>query len=122
MNTDDQNLKSHLKSSFELKSNEPAPDFEKTWQAAESRYLKSKRRYRMISGIAASAVMIAIVLSMQSQGPTPQLPELNLADGIMSSTQWSAPSDVLMPKHSVDVYQDIPSLGESSELPEGSLL
>ena len=121
MNTEDKKLKAELKSSYDSKTG-TAPDFDQTWLAAESRYRKSKRRYRTLTGIAASTALIAIVLSMQSQKPVQPLQDMNLAGGMMSSTQWTAPSDVLMPKHSVDVYQDIPSLIKSIELPEGSLL
>jgi hypothetical protein len=40
----------------------------------------------------------------------------------MNSTLWSAPSDVLMPEHAIDIYQDIPDMPVSTDFIEGTLL
>jgi hypothetical protein len=45
-----------------------------------------------------------------------------IADALMNSTTWTAPSDVLMPDHQFDIYRDIPVLDQSTISEEGTLL
>ena len=100
----------------------PVPGFDETWMAAEARYLVEKRKFRMVTGVAASLALIAIVIGMAAPDGQQTLPEFELASGLMNSTLWSAPSDALMPDYSVDIYQDIPEMPVSTDLLGGALL
>jgi len=98
------------------------PGFDETWVAAEARFLVEKRRYRLVTGFAASLAMVAIVLGMLPPDGRQELPDFELAAGMMNTTLWSAPSDVLMPQYSTDVYQDIPEIPVSTDLNGETLL
>ena len=95
------------------------PSFEETMAAAERQTGRSGARLKVVAGIAA-AVVAALVL-----WPTRE-PELTddflIADSLMNSTTWTAPSDALMPEHQFDIYQETPFLNESTISPEGTLL
>jgi len=41
---------------------------------------------------------------------------------LLESTSWVAPSDVLLPKHEIDLYQDLPAFSVSTRPAEGALL
>ena len=96
-----------------------APSFAAAWQAAERRHAMSRRRNRVFAG--AAAVIAAVVVGMLLQAP-PSNGEYIAMDELMSSTSWTAPSDVLLPEHEFDIYQELPSLLESTETGGGSLL
>ena len=98
------------------------PGFDETWAAAEARFLVEKRRYRMVTGVAASLALVAIVLGMLPPDGRQELPDFELAAGMMNTTLWSAPSDVLMPRYPTDVYQDIPEIPVSTDLNGEALL
>lgn len=115
-------LKKAIRQAFDSKTGETIPEFDATWSAAEVRYRTSKRRYRIMTGVAASAVLFAIVLNMQFSPPSPELLEFDLDAALMTSTQWHAPSDVLMPELRFDFYQDVPELIPSTDFTKGLLL
>ena len=96
-----------------------APSFDAAWQAAERRYARSRRRNRGLAG--AAAVVAAVLIGLLLQAP-PDAGDYIEIDELMSSTSWSAPSDVLLPEHEFDIYQELPSLLESTESAGGSLL
>ena len=95
-----------------------APSFDRTWAAAEARYRRSRRRY---AGFAAAMVAAAAVLVVLNTGPEPQ-DDSWIGDELLSSTSWSAPSDVLLPEREFDIYQDLPSLNTSTKAADGALL
>jgi hypothetical protein len=99
-----------------------APGFEETWLAAEARYLAQKRQYRMVTAVAVSFALVAIVIGLLPADEPQQLPDFELAAGLMNTTLWSAPSDVLLPEHPIDIYQDLPEIPASTDLNEGTLL
>ena len=115
-------LKETIRQAFDSKTGETIPEFDATWSAAEARFRTSKRRYRIMTGVAASAALLAIVLSMQFSQQSPQLLEFDLATALMTSTQWHAPSDVLMPEHRFDIYRDVPELIPSTDFTKGLVL
>lgn len=98
------------------------PGFDETWTAAEARFLVEKRRYRMVTGVAASLALVVIVLGMLGPDGRQELPDFELAAAMMNTTLWSAPSDVLMPQYPIDIYQDIPEIPVSTDLNGETLL
>ena len=97
-----------------------APAFDRVWAGAEERYYSSRRRYAWLAG--AAAVVATVVIALNAGTPTPKgTPYIEMAE-LMNSTSWVAPSDVLLPNHEIDLYQDLPTLIESTEPAEGALL
>lgn len=96
-----------------------APSFADAWQAAGRRYRMNRRRNRLLAG--AAAVFVAVIAGALLQ-ESPGSGGYVEIDELMSSTSWYAPSDVLLPEHEFDIYQDLPSLLESTETAGGSLL
>jgi len=99
-----------------------APAFDKVWAAAKSQHLKERQRYATFSGMAAALAMIAIVAGLWSSQEAETSDDYLIADSLLNTTQWSAPSDALMPTHEFDIYREIPFLMESTDLEEGTLL
>ena len=96
------------------------PTFAATWQAAERRLAARRRQYRVLAGAAALVAAVAVGLLLR----TPSVPDTSYVeiDELMGSTSWVAPSDVLLPEHQFDIYQELPSLLESTDAAGGSLL
>jgi hypothetical protein len=96
------------------------PTFEETWQAAERRYATSRRRHRGLTAAAGLAVAAIVATALL----TPTADEVTYVEAaeLLGSTSWSAPSDVLLPEYQFDIYQELPSLIESTEPAGGSLL
>jgi len=96
--------------------------FADVWDAAEERLGRSRKQYRAAGGIAATIAVMAIVAGFWPD----QQPELSddflIADALMNSTSWSAPSDVLIPQRQFDIYQEIDFLNGSTNGQEGTLL
>ena len=98
------------------------PAFTKIWAAAQAEHHGSRRRYRMFGGIAAAAAVVGIAVGLWPGKQAELSGDYLIADALLNSTSWSAPSDMLMPEHHFDVYQEIPFLIESTNSLEGSLL
>ena len=114
----DEELKNALKGAYQVAEGKP-PSFEETMTAAERRIGGSGARLKVIAGMAA-AVVVALVLWPARE---PELTdEFLIADSLLNSTTWMAPSDALMPEHQFDIYQETPFLNESTISPEGTLL
>ncbi len=96
------------------------PEFEATFAAAESRAATGIRRRRMAFGLAAVASVVAIATSLLL--PREEEWQYINPDDLANSTVWVAPSDVLLPEHSIDIYRDIPVLIESTDSNGGALL
>ena len=118
----EEQMRKEIAGAIASKDAESAPGFEETWLAAEARYRAIRRRYRMVTGVAASLALIGIVIGMSLSTGLEELPEFELAASLMNSTLWSAPSDVLMPEYSIDIYQDVPEIFAPIDLIEGTLL
>ena len=85
--------------------------FEAIWQRAEATYAASRRRY---TGFAAAAVIIAVVAVVFGvRAPVDEATHIEMVD-LLDSTYWSAPSDVLLPEREFDIYQELPTLFEST--------
>ncbi|NQV86491.1 MAG: hypothetical protein HQ492_05380 [Woeseiaceae bacterium] len=87
------------------------PDFEVVFGAAE-RQLRDRRRIRF-AGVAAGVGLAVLALSLL---PTTEH-EFSYVDMVelTATTQWSAPSDSLLPEHQFDVYRELPRLFESTD-------
>lgn len=114
-------LNDALRDTMRDRAGTPAPDFEEVWAAAEQRYERARRRYTAVGGVAAAVAVIAIVAALRPGEPPPD-DEFLIADALMNSTTWQAPSDALLPDYRDDIYGEIPVLMESTDLNEGSLL
>jgi len=97
-----------------------APAFDKVWADAETRHRESRRRYAWLASAAAALAAIVVVLNIGAE-PENTINFIELAE-LMESTSWVAPSDVLLPEHQIDLYQDLPTLIESTKPVEGALL
>ncbi|MGB5411960.1 MAG: hypothetical protein WBN09_10555 [Woeseiaceae bacterium] len=95
------------------------PDFDTIMQAAERR--AGKRRWPRVAAAAAIAVLAAVVVLNVTQPPVDDTAFIEM-NAFMSSTSWSAPSDVLLPKSRINIYEDVPRLMESTEDYGGALL
>lgn len=93
--------------------------FDSVWAEADRR-LAVRRRRRIGSGLAA-AVIVTAVAAMLLQSKTPAWEYVD-PDDFVTSTTWQAPSDVLLPEHRIDIYEEIPVLIESTEIDGGTLL
>ena len=113
----DKELKQRLKASLEARQGE-GPEFDATWDAAERRHRASSARYRRFAGVAAMAAIVIILMQLPDRDQGPYLTEADL----MSSTQWLAPSDVLLPKHEFDLYGELPVLIDINGIEKGSPL
>ena len=96
------------------------PDFGNVFSRAEARVALARRRRLYAGGIAAAAVVLAVVVRLT----TPQQPDWQYVDPeqFASRTSWEAPSDVLLPEHRVDLFEEIPVFIEGTEIDGGSLL
>ena len=122
MSMNEETMKEAVNKSLAARDAQPQPDFDKTWLAAEGRYLAWQRRQRTFIAVAASVALFAVLLTVMPPDEQAELPNFEIAAEMMKSTQWHAPSDVLMPEYSIDIYGDLPQLPESTDIYEGTLL
>lgn len=121
----DDALKRELKQAFDAAQPHVVPPFDETYAIAADRAGRQRTRIRL--GLAA-ALMITVTAGMllwpALEPGVSELPgdDLLIADALMNSTTWRAPSDALLPDHAFDIYQDIPFGDVSTDLEEGSLL
>ena len=95
------------------------PDFDNIMRAAEQQ--ASRRRWPRMAAVAAVAVLAAVVVLNVTQPPLDDTAFIEM-NAFMSSTSWSAPSDVLLPESRINFYEDVPTLMESTEDYGGALL
>lgn len=96
------------------------PAFKDVFAAAEARVAARNRRRRALAGVAAAGVVVLVTLTVMR----PAEHEWQYVDPeeFASSTNWVAPSDVLLPERRFDIYEEIPVLIESTASDEGALL
>jgi len=117
-----ENMQEKLQEALAVVHAEQAPPFADVWAAAERRQAVSRKRNTGMVGMAAAIAVVVATFSLWSANEAEVVDEFLIADALLNSTQWSAPSDLLMPEHQFDLYQDLPLLMESTESQEGSLL
>lgn len=97
-----------------------APGFDATWATAEARASARRNHGWMVGGAAVAAIAVAITVGLLR--PAEQDWQFVNPDIFESGTSWVAPSDVLLPEHQFDIYNDIPVLIESTKTEGGTLL
>lgn len=95
------------------------PAFDAVWQAAELRLAAARQRRRRLAAMAAVVAVLALILQLRS--PDEEVRYIDTAE-LLDSTVWTAPSDVLLPKHEFDIYQELPELPTSTNTAGGTLL
>lgn len=115
----DTELKKRLKSALQAIEGAAAPDFESTWAKAERRYHASRRRYRRFARVAVAAVVAFVAVVIWPRDGNDHNALYLEKEDLMSSTQWFAPSDVLLPEHRFDLYGELPVLIETTEIHRG---
>jgi len=118
---EDQIRKTLKKAYAGTQSGQPS-SFDDVWTAAETEYGRAQKRYRVTGGIAAAIAVMAIVAGLWPYQTQDLSDEFLIADALLNSTSWSAPSDTLIPQHQFDIYQEIDFLSGSTNGQEGSLL
>ena len=118
----DEKLKQQLQDSLQSMQGGDAPEFDAMWANAEQRHRATRSRYRRIAGFTTAAAVAATAFMLWPlNGNNVAGPYLTEED-LMSSTQWLAPSDVLLPEHQFDIYGELPVLIETNDIDEGSSL
>lgn len=120
MSGDDRLLAEALKRS--APEGAPAPSFDDVFGRAEAELdRRVRRRYFGVAGAVASAALVAIGLLVLAPEETPPAETLQIT-GLLDSTNWAAPSDVLLPEHEFDIFEELPEPMESTVPAEGALL
>lgn len=120
MSNDDKQLADAIKQSSPAAT--PVPPFDAVFERAEAEFERRvRRRYLSVAGAVASVLVIAVVLLVYAPDETPR-PEPLQITGLLDSTSWVAPSDVLLPEHEFDIFEELPEPMESTEPAEGALL
>lgn len=121
MNDNDGILRTRLQN-LQQQIDGEAPDFNTIFEVAER---QSRVRHRVqLTGLAAAATIAVVALGLLST----QEDEFIYVDveELTATTQWSAPSDSLLPQHQFDLYRDLPGMFESTDMStntdEGALL
>lgn len=117
----DEQLKNELQSAFDSAEGKP-PLFKETWAAAETQHARNRQRNKAVAGLAAAAAVLAVTVLLWPAQQAEITDEFMIADSLLNSTSWFAPSDALLPEHQFDIYRDIPVLNGSTISREGTLL
>jgi hypothetical protein len=118
----DNNIREQLQDAMGAIHKQAPPAFDDVWAAAEMQHQQARRRYATFSGVAAAVAMVAVVAGLWSSQDAERPDDYLIADSLLNSTLWLAPSDTLMPQHEFDIYREIPFLMESTDPEEGTLL
>ena len=115
-------MRSLVKPAFDEAHSAIAPEFDEVWANAESEYGRARWHHKLIAGLAVAVAVVAVVASLWPAGEPGMGDDYLIADALMNSTLWLAPSDSLLPEHQFDIYQGPPFLIESTISLEGTLL
>ena len=117
MKPDDQELRRALRQASP--ADPETPSFAHTMEAAAQRAGRRRHRVHLAAAAAVAAITVVVILDRQpgvAQGGYIEMAEL------LETTSWTAPSDALLPESRFDIYQDLPTLMESTEGNAGALL
>jgi len=118
----DKEVKQELREALQMMQGDDVPEFDVLWASAVAQHRASRLRYQRFAGFAtAAAIAVTAFMIWPLNGNNGTASYLTEED-LMSSTQWLAPSDVLLPKHQYDIYGELPVLIETNDVDEGSLL
>ena len=118
----DEKLKEQLQDSLQSMQGGDAPEFDAMWANAEQQHRTSRLRYQRIVGFTTAAAVAATAFMLWPLNGNDAAYIYLTKEDLMSSTQWVAPSDVLLPKHQFDIYSDLPVFIETNDIDEGSPL
>ena len=118
----DEKLKQQLRDSLQSMQGDDAPEFDAIWSNAERQHRASSSRYQQFAGFVAAVAVATIAFVLWPLNGNNGAPNYLTEEDLMSSTQWVAPSDVLLPEHRIDIYGELPVLIETNDFDEGSLL
>jgi hypothetical protein len=118
----DNELKQKLQDSLQSIQSDDVLEFDAVWADAETRHHASRLRYARIAGIATAAAIAVMAFMIWPLNGDNMTGNYLTEEDLMSSTQWLAPSDVLLPDHRFDIYGELPVLINTNDLDEGSLL
>lgn len=121
MNQDDKHLAEALRRTAPEEASAPA--FDDVFGRAEAQYERSqRRRFAGVAAAVASVAVVALVVTFVSTEDTVVVPEPVQLAGLLDTTSWVAPSDVLLPEHEFDIFEELPEPMKSTESAEGALL
>ena len=115
----DHDIRESLKQAFDVADRAP-PNFESMLADAEAGLRRRRIRTRFAT-VAAAAVLALVVGLWSSKAPVPG-DDFRIADALLNSTSWAAPSDVLLPDHQFDIYREVSFPMPSTNSQEGTLL
>ncbi|NOX68484.1 MAG: hypothetical protein GXP15_04805 [Gammaproteobacteria bacterium] len=98
------------------------PEFASVLQRAEQRHARGARHYRLVAAVAVIASVAAVTLVQWPNREEAVEDEFLIASSLLETTQWVAPSDVLLPQHQFDIYRDMPVFMRSTDAEKGTLL
>ena len=118
----DEKLRQPLRDSLQSMQGDDAPPFDAIWSNAEQQHRISRSRYQQFAGFAAAAAVATIAFVLWPLNGNNGAPIYLTEEDLLSSTQWVAPSDVLLPEYRIDIYGELPVLIDTNDFDEGSLL
>ncbi len=118
----DQRLREKLKDSLQSVQGGDAPEFDAMWSNAERQHRAARSRYQKIAGFAGASAVAAVAFMLWPLNDNNVTGIYLTEEDLLSSTQWIAPSDVLLPDHHFDIYGELPVFIDTNYFDEGSLL
>lgn len=120
MNEDEARMSSRVRTA--MPQPDDVPQFDAVFAAAERRYRRRRgQRIRYGAAAAIGALVVTAFFVVDQEPPVQHGDYIEIAE-IMNSTQWTAPSDVLLPRREFDVYTDLPDIPLSTDPAQGALL
>jgi len=98
------------------------PSFDETWVIAEAEAARMAKPRWHVGGVFVAAAVLALLVAIWPGRQDELSDDYMIADALLNSTSWTAPSDALLPNNQFDIYQEIPFLIESTNEQDGSLL
>jgi hypothetical protein len=118
----DNELKRKLRESLQSMSGGDVPEFAVMWANVERQHRAARKRYQRFAGTAIAVAVAVVAIMMRPPGGNDVTASYLSEEDLMSSTQWQAPSDVLLPERRFEIYTEVPELIDTNELHEESLL
>ena len=118
----DEKLREALRDSLQSMQGGDAPEFDAMWSNAERKHRAARSSYQKIAGFAGVAAIAAVAFMLWPLNGNNVADIYLTEEDLLSSTQWIAPSDVLLPEYRIDIYGELPVLIETNDFDEGSLL
>lgn len=120
---DDRQIREEIKKAAEATQTlSRIPSFDEIWVIAEAEVARTTKPRRHYIGWVAAAAVMGLAVALWPSQKMELSDDYMIADALLNSTSWSAPSDALLPEHQFDIYQEIFFLLESTNGQDGSLL